>query len=137
MYARMKKAFDRTHLSGLNLFGLTALEAAYTKGAAWLDEALAYLEGNRALVESFLKGKMPRVKLKHPEGTFIFWLDFRDYHLKSRELMDILINKAGVALNDGSKFGRGGEGFARLNIGCPKSQLEEGLDRIASAFADI
>ena len=137
MYGRMHRAFERLHLSGLNMFGLNALEAAYAKGEPWLDAALRYLEDNRALVENFLRERMPRVKLKHPEGTYVFWLDFRDYGLSSNELMKILVNKARVALNDGSKFGLAGEGFVRLNIGCPRSQLQEGLDRIAEAFADI
>ena len=137
MYVRMSRAFERLHLSGLNMLGLRALEAAYTKGEPWLDAALAYLEDSRALVENFLRERMPRVKMKHPEGTYIFWLDFRGYGLRSAELMKILVGKAGVALNDGSNFGAAGEGFARLNIGCPRSQLQEGLDRIALAFADI
>jgi cystathionine beta-lyase len=134
---RMRRALNCFHLSGLNLFGLTALEAAYTKGEAWLDEALAYLEKNRDIVERFIRKKMPRVKLKHPEGTYIFWLDFRDYGLKNSELMDILVNKAGVALSDGSSYGAGGKGFVRLNAGCPKTQLEEGLKRMAEAFENV
>jgi cystathionine beta-lyase len=88
-------------------------------------------------VEDFLRGRMPRVKLKHPEGTYIFWLDFRDYGLNHAELSDILINEAKVALNDGSKFGSQGEGFARLNIGCTRAQLDEGLSRIESAFSRL
>jgi cystathionine beta-lyase len=135
--SRMRRALNRFHLSGLNMFGLTALETAYTKGEAWLDEALAYLEKNRDLVERFIREKMPRVSLRHPEGTYIFWLDFRDYGLKNSELTDILINKAGVALNDGASFGSGGKGFMRLNVGCPKAQLEEGLKRIAEAFGNL
>jgi cystathionine beta-lyase len=133
----MRRALNRFHLSGLNMFGLTALEAAYTKGEAWLDEALAYLEKNRDLVERFIREKMPRVSLRHPEGTYIFWLDFRDYGLKNSELMDILINKAGVALNDGASFGSEGKGFVRLNAGCPRAQLEEGLKRVAAAFGNL
>ncbi|MDR1138189.1 MAG: cystathionine beta-lyase, partial [Synergistaceae bacterium] len=117
------------------MFGLAALETAYTTGEAWLDEALAYIEKNRNLVERFIREKMPRVKLRHPEGTYIFWLDFRDYGLKNSELMDILVNEAGVALNDGAPYGTGGKGFARLNVGCPRAQLEEGLERMADALS--
>ena len=130
----MERALGRLHLSGINMMGLAALEAAYTKCGPWLDEALAYLEKNRDLTEKFLRDQMPAVRLKHPEGTYIFWLDFRAYGLKNRDLMDILTNRAGVALNDGAKFGASGEGFARLNVGCPRSQLEDGLVRIAEAF---
>jgi cystathionine beta-lyase len=137
MRDRLRRAFGRLHVSGINMMGLRALEAAYTKGGPWLDAALEYLEGNRGLVESFLRERLPRVRLRHPEGTYIYWLDFRDYGLSGRELMDVLTNRARVAMTDGSAFGREGEGFARLNVGCPRSQLEEGLDRVASAFAGL
>lgn len=135
--ARMKKVLDRMHLSGLNLMALTALEAAYTKGTPWLGAALAYLERNRDFVTGFISGEMPRVRLKHPEGTYIFWLDFRNYGLKNSELTGILINEARVALNNGVNFGSCGEGFVRLNIGCPKAQLAEGLSRIKQAFERV
>ncbi|MDR1510280.1 MAG: pyridoxal phosphate-dependent aminotransferase [Synergistaceae bacterium] len=135
--AGMRRALARFHLSGLNMFGLTALETAYTKGEAWLDEAIAYLEKNRDLVERFIRENLPRVRMRHPEGTYVFWLDFRDYGLKNSELMDILINKAGVALSDGAAYGTGGKGFLRLNAGCPRTQLEEGLKRIAEIFGSF
>ncbi|MDR1966901.1 MAG: pyridoxal phosphate-dependent aminotransferase [Synergistaceae bacterium] len=135
--SRMSLALQRMHLSGINMMGLAALEAAYTRCAPWLDEALEYLEGNRNFVESFLRDRLPRVKLKHPEGTYIFWLDFRDYGLKSPQLMDVIINKARVALNDGKSFGAQGDGFARLNVGCPRARLEECMNKIASAFSGI
>ncbi|MDR1917031.1 MAG: PatB family C-S lyase [Synergistaceae bacterium] len=135
--ARMKRALGRKHLSSLNMMALSALEAAYTKGAPWLEAAMSYLEKNRDLVLEFLREEMPRVKLKHPEGTYIFWLDFRDYGLKNSELTRILINEARVALNNGINFGSCGDGFARLNIGCPKAQLVDGLFRIKRAFERV
>jgi cystathionine beta-lyase len=134
---RMRNVMRRFHLSEINLMGIAALETAYAEGEPWLEAVMAYLERNRDLVENFLRERLPRVSLKHPEGTYIFWLDFRDYGLKHSELMDILVNRAKVALNSGVTFGSQGEGFARLNIGCPKARLEEGLERIASAFAGM
>ena len=133
--AQMQATLERLHVSTINMMAITGLEAAYTKGAPWLDAVMAYLEKNRDFVESFLREKLPRVRLKHPEGTFIFWLDFRDYGLGNAELQRILVEEAGVALNPGTNFGAQGDGFARLNVGCPKSQLEEGMSRIAKAFA--
>jgi cystathionine beta-lyase len=132
---RMRRTLGSMHIADINMLALSALEAAYTSGAPWLDAAMAYLEGNRASVETFLAERMPRVKLKHPEGTFIFWLDFRDYGFHNDELQRVLVEDAGVALNPGTNFGTMGDGFARLNVGCPRSQLEEGLARIERAFA--
>jgi cystathionine beta-lyase len=137
MYRGLRSAFRRLHLGGINMFGLAALEAAYNRGEPWLDSLMEYLEKNRDTVEQFLASRLPQVKLKHPEGTYIFWLDFREYGLAQKELMDVLVNRARVAMNDGVPFGHMGEGFARLNIGCPHSQLEEGLDRIADAFGKL
>ncbi|MDR1944351.1 MAG: PatB family C-S lyase [Synergistaceae bacterium] len=134
---RMKKTLSAMHVSSANMLGLAALEAAYRNGEPWLNQLMQYLEGSRGLVESFIKNRMPRVRMKHPEGTFIFWLDFRAYGLGNRELQRILINDAGVALSPGANFGGEGEGFARLNVGCPKAQLEEGLSRIERAFANL
>lgn len=131
----MKKSLDTLHMGRLNLFAAKAMEIAYRKGAPWLDALMPYLEGNRAFVEAFLRERLPGASMKHPEGTFIFWLDFRGYGLSSDGLQRILVDRARVALNPGTAFGRQGEGFARLNIGCPRAQLEEGLGRIAEAFA--
>jgi cystathionine beta-lyase len=137
IYRRLHSAFGKFHLNGINMFGLAALEAAYNRGEAWLDAVMEYLGENRDFVEKFLASRIPGVKLKHPEGTYIFWLDFRDYGLGQKELMNVLTNRARVAMNDGSLFGRMGEGFARLNIGCPRSQLEDGLGRLADAFGEL
>ncbi|MDR0764926.1 MAG: PatB family C-S lyase [Synergistaceae bacterium] len=137
IHRRLRSAFRRFHLSGINMFGLVALEAAYNRGEPWLDALMEYLEKNRDMTEQFLASRLPGVKLKHPEGTYVFWLDFRDYGLTRKELTDALTNRARVAMTDGAPFGQGGEGFARLNIGCPRSQLEEGLERLADTFGKL
>jgi cystathionine beta-lyase len=132
--ARMQKALVSVHCSEINMMALAALEAAYSKGAPWLDSLTAYLSSNRDLVVKFLRERLPDVKMKHQEGTFISWLDFRGYGLSGKELQDVLVQKARVALNPGIAFGGDYDAFARLNIGCPRGTLEEGLDRIGSAF---
>lgn len=113
------------------------MEAAYSKCAGWADGLVRYLEGNRDFVEAFIKKEMPLAKMDHPEGTYIFWIDFRGYGLSGDSLRELLIQKARVALNDGRSFGVEGEGFARLNIGTTRKQLEEGLRRIAGALREV
>ncbi|GHV30083.1 cystathionine beta-lyase PatB [Synergistales bacterium] len=134
MRSRMRKASKALHAHSVSAVGMVGLETAYEKCAPWCDQLVTYLEKSRAFVENFLKERTPRIKLRHPEGTYVFWLDFRDYGLGNKELQRVLVEDAGVALNAGINFGAEGDGFARLNIGCPKSQLEEGLTRIESAF---
>lgn len=132
--ARYISVMNRLHLGSLSILGLTAMETAYSKCAGWLDELMAYLEGNRDFTEKFVRDRLPLAKMDHPEGTYIFWIDFRGYGFESAGLMDFLVNEAGVALNNGLSFGPEGEGFARINIGTERSMLKEALERIAGAL---
>jgi cystathionine beta-lyase len=137
-----KKIFDKydnlmkgTHLYGGNIFGSVALEAAYTKGADWLDQMMNYVEGNYNFMEQFLKENIPLIIPMRPEATYLVWLDFSALRLKDADINSRLI-KAGVGLNRGVQFGRQGKGFMRLNIGCPRSILEEALERMKKEFAE-
>lgn len=119
---------------GVNLFGLKAAEAAYGVGGPWVDELVAYLLGNAQAVADFCKERLPKVKTRVPEGTYLMWLDFSAYGLTQEELMAKLQNEAKVALNDGSHYGAECQGYAQLNIGTSRSMLLEGLERIAKVF---
>ena len=129
-----KSVLVRFHLSRLNAMGLVAMEAAYSKCAGWADEMVEYLEGNRDFTEKFVKERMPKAKMDHPEGTYIFWIDFRGYGFDGKTLPEFLATEAKVALNKGLDFGEEGAGFARLNAGTTRKQLAEGLERIATAL---
>lgn len=132
-----RKAFQRTRdLTGIhnpNVFGITALEAAYSEGWDWLNQLLDYLQKNVDFIVSSL-ARIPQIRAIQPEGTYLVWLDFRELGMGPNELQDFLVHKAGVGLNAGFQFGPGGEGFARLNIGCSKSLLEEAFERIKAAI---
>jgi cystathionine beta-lyase len=132
--ARYVSVLNRLHLSSLSILGLTAMETAYAKCAGWLDELMAYLEENRNFTEKFVRERMPKAKMDHPEGTYIFWIDFRGYGFNSETLMDLLVNEAGVALNNGRNFGTEGDGFARINIGTNREMLKKALEKIAKAL---
>ena len=134
----LKKKYDHIldyhHLFLGNVFGNVALEAAYNYGADWLDQMLEYVLNNVEYVADFFKNKMPKIKVIHPEGTYLIWIDFRDTELNHSEIKDILIHKAKVGLNDGATFGMGGEGFFRMNVACPRKTVTESLNRIYNAF---
>lgn len=132
--ARYVSVMNRLHLSSLSILGLTAMEAAYAKCAGWLDELMVYLEENRDMTERFIRERMPKAKMDHPEGTYVFWIDFRGYGFDSYKLMDFLVNEAGVALNNGRNFGTEGDGFARINIGTNRKMLKEALEKTARAL---
>ena len=125
---------ERFHLNSINILGITAMEAAYSKCGEWHRELVAHLEGNRDYMEAFVKERMPKAHMDHPEGTYIFWIDFRGYGFNDETLTDFLVNEAKVALDPGTWFGVEGDGFARLNIGTTRAMLKEGLERIAGAL---
>ena len=120
-------------LPGPNLFGYTALEAAYRFGDEWLEQLLEYLQGNLDFLMDFFADRIPRIKVIKPEGTYLVWLDCRGLEMDQMELRKFMRNKAGVGFDDGFLFGSGGSGFERMNIACPRVILEEALHRIESA----
>ena len=120
-----------------NVFGITAMEAAYKYGGDWLNQLMNYLKGNVEFLMSFLDRELPQIQAVQPEGTYLIWLDFRALGMEAKALQKFLVHKAGVGLNAGYLFGPGGEGFERLNLGCPRSILEDGLIRIRTAVKEI
>lgn len=115
------------------LISTIGAEAAYNNGEEWLDQMLAYVEANIDFVEDYARRNIPGLKVVRPQASFLVWLDFRDLHLCQREIMNLLLDKAHLALNDGSMFGRQGEGFARLNVGTPRCVLAHALASLADA----
>ncbi|MDE6099574.1 MAG: cystathionine beta-lyase, partial [Paramuribaculum sp.] len=112
-----------------------AAEAAYTHGGEWLDQMLGYLEENVAEVERFCREKLPAIRPIRPEASFLVWLDCRRLGLSHDEIEKLFVEKARLALNSGTMFGKGGEGFMRLNIGLPRRQLAEALEKLRQALA--
>ncbi len=118
----------------LNVFAPVAAEAAYRKGQAWLDELIAYLEGNVAYVKAELAKITPKIKVVEPEGTFVTWLDCRELGIPPEELNQFFVQEAKIGFNDGIMFGSEGAGFQRMNIGCPRSLIGKAMERMAKAL---
>jgi cysteine-S-conjugate beta-lyase len=118
-----------------NALGITAANAAYREGQPWLDELLPYLRANRDFIVQYVEQHLPGVLTTCPEGTYLAWLDFRALNLPEHAF-DFFLKNAKVALTKGDDFGAGGEGFVRLNFGCPRSMLEEALERMRRALAE-
>ncbi|MDO5523598.1 MAG: PatB family C-S lyase [Bacteroidia bacterium] len=116
------------------IFAFTATEAAYTHGAEWLGQLLEYIQKNIDFVDNFLKKNIPQIKVIRPEATFLLWLDCRELGLSQRELVNLFVNKAKLALNDGTVFGKEGEGFMRLNVGTPLPNIEKALQNLKAAI---
>ncbi|AFC32486.1 class I and II aminotransferase [Paenibacillus mucilaginosus 3016] len=114
-------------------FAQDAVEAAYNEGEPWLDEMLAYVEGNLDYAIGFLAEHLPEVKPLRPDGTYLLWVDCRGLNLDIKGLKDLMFNRAKVAFSEGSVFGTEGEGWLRINLACPRSILEEALQRFCGA----
>jgi cystathionine beta-lyase len=123
------------HLHMGNIFGTVALEAAYTFGDEWVSQVTKYLFGNYLFLEKFFAENLPEVKPMRPEATYLIWLDFSAFGLTDEALSQKLI-EGGIGLNRGVQFGKQGSGYMRMNIGCPRSVLEEALMRIKKVFKE-
>ena len=135
-FHRYERALNVGHIGMGNIFGAVALEAAYRHGDEWLDQMKNYLWQNYLYLEKFFAENLPKVKVMKPEATYLIWLDFSAYGMGDKELFRFTVEKAKVGLNNGGKFGTGGDGWLRINIGCPRSILEEALERLGKAFGE-
>ncbi len=129
---RFKRAM-RGIVPDANILGLTAALAAYRHGGDWLRELLVYLAANRDYAADYIARHLPGVRATVPEATYLTWLDCREAGISGNP-HEFFLENAQVALNDGAAFGPGGEGFVRLNFGCPRTTLAEGLERMRVAL---
>jgi len=120
-----------------NILGYTAMLAAYRDGQPWLDELLRYLESNRDFLVKHVRANFPGVEMGVPEATYLAWLDCRGAGIPNNDPFTFFLERAKVSFNDGATFGRGGQGFVRLNFGCPRSLLMDGLERMETALRSL
>lgn len=119
---------------GLNVFSLTAMQAAYEHGASWLEGLLEVIEGNMKYVVEQLSA-IEGIKVSMPEGTYLMWIDYRGTGLNEKDIMDLLLTKGKLALEPGTKYGEGGDGFLRMNVACPRATVEDGVARFKFALS--
>lgn len=131
---QLVKELDRQGYSQPNIFGLVACQAAYEHGEEWFEELKVYLVENIQFVREYVAANLPKVDFYVPEGTYLVWLDLRKYGYSDEQLEDLMQNKAKLWLDGGYIFGKGGSGFERINVACPRSILKEALDRLKSVL---
>ena len=128
-----KITLENNAVSEPNIFALTALEAAYNHGDEWLDSLIKYIEENHKLVEYFIEVNIPRLKVVKAQATYLAWIDCRELGMDAVTLQAFTEKEAKLALTQGYVFGEGGEGFVRINLGCPRSLVQEALQRLKRA----
>lgn len=136
LHAEMAAEVRSCGLLGMNPFGVAATMAAYEHGEPWLDAAVSYIAENFAYVDDYLKQQLPEVSMIDAQGTYLCWLDFSALGLDTQELADLLLKKARLYLDEGQIFGSEGEGFARVNVACPRSVLVEAMQRLRRAIRE-
>ena len=127
---------DANEFSDATFFASIATMAAFTHGEEWRQQMLRYVEHNIEFVENFCRDHIPAVKPLRPEASFLVWLDCHDLGLDHDALVNLFVNKARLALNDGEMFGPGGEGFMRLNVATPRSVLKQALEQLETAIGE-
>ena len=118
-----------------NMFAPIATVAALRNGEEWRREMLRYIEGNIDFVTNWCAERIPQIKPLRPQASYLVWLDCRGLGLAHDYLIDLFVNKARLALNDGAMFGPGGDGFMRLNVASPRKLLEQALLQLEDAVA--
>jgi len=129
MREKFKEEYLRCGLSQPGVMGLIACKAAYEDGAEWLDQLLGYLSENMLFLKTYLSQHIPKIKLIEPEGTYLAWLDCNELGLSAQKLDEALI-QGKLWLSAGHSFGKGGNGFERMNAACPRSVLHDALERL-------
>ncbi len=121
-------------LSAPPMFSPIATVAAFKYGEEWRRQMLAYVEGNIEYVEEYCRKYLPHIRPLRPQASFLIWMDCRRLGMGHDELVDLFVNKAGLALNDGEMFSPGGEGFMRLNVGTSRAVLVRSMERLRMAL---
>lgn len=125
-----KKQVDAAGYSQCNVMGLVAGEAAYLYGEEWFEAAKAYIWDNIKFIQDYIDNNLKGVTMNNQEGTYLVWLDFKGTGIPAEEIDRRILYEAKLWLDSGAIFGKAGEGYQRINAACPRSILEEALDRI-------
>lgn len=135
--ARFQQFMEAGEFCEGHLFAYIGCKAAFEHGEEWLNQLLAYIQGNIDFTESYLRQHIPAIGMIRPQASFLVFLDCRQLGLEQEALERLFADKARLALNTGTTFGEPGRGFMRLNVGCPRAALKQALDQLAEALAGL
>lgn len=132
-----KKSIEAMEIDNINIFGLLGIEVAYNHGEEWLEQLLEYIQANVDFTIDYINQNIPEIKVDKPDGTYLLWLDCRGLNKTNDEINQAFLKVGKVILNDGRPYGEQGDGFFRLNIGCSRDILIDGLKRIKKAIKSL
>ena len=128
---------EKLEMKRSDCFSVVANQVAMNEGREWFEQLMEYLEGNVEFAVNYINKNIPKIKCSKPQGTYLLWLDCRELNLTQEDLIKFFVNNAKIALNDGSTFGEEGIGYMRMNIGCPRSILEQALLQLKNAVDSL
>lgn len=120
-----------------NMFAQLVTVAAYNQGEEWLEQCKDYIRGNIDFVEQWFAENLPAIRPMRPEASYLIYLDCHGLNLTHEEILDLFIDKAHLALDDGRKFGPEGDQFMRLNVGTPRAILQQALTQLQTAVNNL
>ncbi len=124
----------RSEFNEAHLYAYVVAQTVYTQGEAWLKEAKEYIWQNIQFVDKYLQTHLPKIKAILPQASFLIWLDCKELGLSQEELVSFFVNEAKLALNNGTMFCDGGEGYMRINVGTQRHKLEQALTQLSRAY---
>ena len=131
---KLRAEILRSHASTPNIFGSIAQTAAYTHGGEWMDAVAEYVSGNRDWAMDFLGRELPELRCVPPEGTYLMWIDMRALGMEQKAMMDFLVNRARIAVNDGMFFGEQGRGWIRVNLATQRANVVKAFENLREAI---
>lgn len=128
------RQYERNLFPAVNLLGMVAAEAAYSHGESWLEELLPYLRANHRHFANAINGATTAVRVLPADSLYLAWMDCRGLGLDAEALNEFMLTRARVWLDKGQKFGLAGHGYMRVNLGCPRSTVDEAIRRLTAAL---
>lgn len=134
---RFQTYMEASEFSEGHLFAYLSVAAAYSHGTEWLDQVIAYIKGNIDFTGDFLQEHIPAIRMIRPQASYLIFLDCRGLGLSQKDLNRLFVEDAHLALNEGTTFGKEGEGFMRLNVACPRVVLKQALEQLEQAVEHL
>lgn len=134
---RFQTYMEASEFSEGHLFAYLSVAAAYSHGTEWLDQVIAYIKGNIDFTGDFLQEHIPAIRMIRPQASYLIFLDCRGLGLSRKDLNRLFVEDAHLALNEGTTFGKEGEGFMRLNVACPRVVLKQALEQLEQAVKHL
>lgn len=134
MRSEFQRSLARDGLSFVNMLGAVACEAAYRDGEPWLTEMLAYIRENHRHFAAGVHANIRELRVLDTDALYLAWLDCRGLSMAAPDLETFMLTKARVWFDRGSKFGRQGQGFMRVNLACPRSRVDDAMERMKKAL---